>query len=402
MSYYTYKIKDKHGRMLTGKIEAPSYDQASLTLREKGFFVVQINDIAGDLTTKLNVTLDRIQFADVVNFTRQLATMIDAGLSLTNSLSILIEQSKAGLGVVLSKVLSDVESGSALNKALSKHPKVFSKTYVQLVRAGEMSGTLDKVLIRLADNMERERQFKAKIKGAMIYPAFIISTMIGAIIVVMVVVVPKLTDVFTEMDAKLPFATQILIFLSGATRNFWWLGLLMVMSGFIGFKVWMRDEKAKIIFDRFLFALPIVGILRKKIILAEFTRTLSLLLKAGINLVEALEIVTAGMSSAVFKQIFQIIRSKVEKGVSVGEAMSVHSDLPPLIYQMVTVGEQTGKLDMILYKVSDYYQQESERAIDNLMKSMEPIIMVVMGLGVAFLAFAILMPIYDLTSQMTK
>lgn len=402
MAYYTYKVKDQNGRVLSGKIEANSTAQAAITLKDKGYFVIKIQDLSKDFVSQLNISLERVSFADVVNFTRQLATMINAGLSLTNSLSILIEQSKSGLAVVLSKVLSDVESGSALYQAFEKHPKIFDKTYVQLVRAGELSGTLDQILIRLADNMETEKEFKSKVKGAMIYPAFIFATMIIAVVVVMVVVVPKLMQVFTEMNAELPTPTKILIAMSEFTQKFWWVGLIFLGILFAGFKVWLREEKSQIIFDKFLFQLPVFGKLRKKIVLTEFTRTFSLLLKSGINLVEALDVVAEGIDSILFRKHLIAIREKVEKGVSLGEALSLYPDFPPLIYQMVAVGEQTGKLDAILDKVAQYYHNESESAVNGLMKAMEPAIMLVIGVGVGFLAFAILMPIYDLTNQIAN
>jgi type IV pilus assembly protein PilC len=399
MPIFNYKARNGAGMTESGKVEANTVDSAANMLRERNLFIISIaqNRNFNLLVPKVGTG---VAFGEVVIFTRQFATMIEAGLSLTQALHLLASQSKVSLAQVLQKVVEDIEGGSGLSDALGRYPKVFDGTYVQLVKAGEASGALDEVLMRLADNMEEQNELQGKIVGAMIYPAVVVVVMIAVFIVMMVMVIPQLTAVFDEMGAELPVATKLLMALSDFMIHFWYILIAGVFGLVCLFRLWLKPVKNQILWDRFLLWLPIFGDLRKKTILTEFTRTMSLLLRTGIPLVDGLDISTKSVKSIVYRNALADTTDKVQKGVSLGKAIGLYKEFPPLVTQMINVGEETGKLDDVLKRVSTYYKQETERAVAGLMSAIEPIIMVILGVAVGFMVFAIIVPINNLADQM--
>ncbi len=400
MPFYVYKARNTSGQIQKGRVEAVSEDKAAETLQERGLLVITLTPVAatGSLFAKKDPVMS---FSDVVVFTRQLASMVEAGLTLTNSIALLVQQSKPAVRAVLGQVLSDLEGGLSFTAALEKHPKVFDKTYVHLVAAGESSGSLDLVLNRLADTMEEQKEFKGKIVGALIYPAVIIVVMIAVFIVMMVMVVPKLLEVFQEFGAELPWPTKVLMAVSNFFTNFWWLLLLIIAIVIFAAWVWYRNPESKRLVDVLLFKIPIIGNLRKKTILTNFTQTMSMLIKSGVPLVESLVLATDSVGSITYKDHFMTAKEKVEKGVSFGEAIGIYEDFPPIMPQMVQVGEETGKLDDMLSRLSRYFKSEAQQATAALLSAFEPMLMILLGLAVAFLVIAIIMPIYDLTGQIS-
>jgi type IV pilus assembly protein PilC len=399
MPIFKYTAKNKKGENIKGKVEAVSRQQAVSTLLARELFVITVQALGQEGNSLIPGMGNKVKFDELVNFTRQLATMINAGLPLATALSILEEQSKPETARMVGNLLKDVEGGLSFSEALDKQRENFSRIYVQLVRAGEVGGVLDKVLDRLAITMEKEKDFKAKTKGAMIYPAIIILAMIAVVIVMMVAVVPQLTSMYSDFGAELPGATKVLMSVSDFFVRAWWgILLVFVLGGFV-FRSWQKTPLGERTFDRFLLSVPIYGVLRRKIVLTDFTRTLSLLLGAGVSLLEALDIVSAAIDSAVFREELKDATKQVERGTSLSSAMSVYEDFPTILTQMVKVGEETGKLDEILTKVSEYFEKESEYAIKNLTTAIEPMIMILLGIGVGFIVIAIIMPIYSLTSQ---
>lgn len=396
MPFYTYKARNQAGLVETGKVEAVTSNNAANVLRERGLFIISIKEIKKSIFSSFG---QGVKFEEVVIFTRQFSTMIEAGLSLTQALHLLASQNKPGFATIINQIVVEVEGGSTLTDALAKHPKVFNNTYIQLIKAGEASGALDEVLSRLADNMEEENELKGKIIGAMIYPAVVVLVMVIVFIIMMVVVIPQLTSVFAELGAELPLPTKILMGVSDFMQKFWWTipGFLAVF--YFIFLWWHKPRKNQLLFDQFLFKLPIFGELRKKTILTEFTRTMSLLLRTGIPLVSALEICTKSVTSILYRDALGDTKEKVEKGISMGKAIGIYQEFPPLISQMILVGEETGKLDDVLARVSKYYKAETERAVAGSMAAIEPLIMIVLGIGVAFLVFAIILPINNLSQQ---
>lgn len=399
MPIFKYLVKNKRGENIRGKVEAVSRSQAVSTLLGRDLFVIDVAPLGQNSGFLGNLNRNKIKFEELVNFTRQLATMINAGLPLATSLSILEEQSKTDMAKLTGNLLKDVEGGLSFSMALDKYRDNFSRIYVQLVKAGEMGGVLDSVLDRLAITMEKEKDFRAKTKGAMVYPVIIILAMVAVAIVMMVAVIPKLTTMYQDFGAELPAATKILMSLSDFFVNYWWLLVFIIGALGMGLRAFKKTPRGELTLNRFMLKLPIVGVLQQKIVLTDFTRTLSLLLGAGVSLLEALEVVAGAIGSAVYREQLKEINQQVEKGVTLSDAVAHYENFPPILYQMIAVGEETGKLDEILAKISEYFEKESEYAIKNLTTAIEPMIMIMLGLGVGFIVIAIIMPIYSLTSQ---
>lgn len=399
MPFFIYNAKNQYSETVKGKIEARSINHAAAELNTRGLLVISIRPLTEDALAGIKNALGGVKQNDVVNFTRQLATMINAGLPLSGGLSILVRQSKSEMSRLVAALLQEIEGGNSFGKALSKFPKTFPRLYIQLVNAGEVGGVLDTVLERLADNMEKSKEFTAKTRGAMIYPIIVVLAMVAVMFVMMIFVIPQLTQMYNDFDADLPLPTQILIATSDFMVNFWWAVIGGIVGGVYGVGRWKKTSDGDLALDKFLFRLPIFGDLRKKIILTEFTRTMALMLGAGISLLQALEIVTEGVNSVTYRTALLDAYKQVEKGVSLSQAMGRHEQFPPILHQMMSVGEETGKLDEVLMKLSHYFEQESEQAVKNMTTAIEPLIMVVLGIGVGVMVIAIIMPIYNLTSQ---
>lgn len=401
MPVFQYKARNGDGRIISGLVDAPSQDVALRLLHDKQLFVVGIRAAAqGFSFSSIQQSFKRVSFNDIVNFTRQLSTMVVAGLSLPEALTILRNQTT---NKVFADVLVDIEhqivSGGNLGDALSKYPKYFSPTYIALVRAGESSGTLDQILTRLSETLESEREFRGKVSGAMIYPIIILIGMAGVIFVMMTVVMPKLTDLYKDFNIDLPWSTVLLMSVSNVFVHFWWLMIIGIAGLVFLFRRWRKTPVGELIVDQLIFKIPLFGELQKKIILVEFTRTLGMLVASGIHILEGLTILKGSLSNVVFRNAISDISKKVEKGFPLGDSFAQHAVFPPIVSQMMKVGEETGKLDETLTKLSRYFQSESETQVKGLTTAIEPIIMVVMGVGVGFIVISVITPIYNLTSQ---
>lgn len=399
MPIFKYTAKNKRGETIKGKVEAISKMQAVSTLFSRNLFVIDVSSLGQESGFLSKFMKPKVKFNELVNFTRQLATMINAGLPLANALSILEEESESEMGKLTANLLKDVESGLSFSDALQKYPDTFSRIYAQLVKAGEAGGVLDEVLERLAITLEKDKDFKAKTKSAMIYPVIILIAMIVVVVVMMVAVIPKLTEMYDDFGAELPSLTKVFIGISDFMVQFWWIMLLIVMAGITALRSYRKTKKGELVLDRWLLNLPIFGKMRQKIILTDFTRTLSLLLGAGVSLLESINIVAEAIDNAVYRQELAEAAKQVERGTSLSMSVSRYEDFPPILHQMMSVGEETGKLDEILAKLAEYFEKESEYAVKNMTAAMEPLIMIVLAVGVGFMVVAIIMPIYSLTSQ---
>lgn len=400
MKIFTYKAKDQKGQTASGTIEAGDINRAKGILHEQGLMIISLSPKSeSGLFFGSAMFGGKANIDDKVNFTRQLATMTGAGLPITQALGILEMQAKPGMRPIIRDVLREIEGGSSLSAAFEKHVSVFGKIYISLIKAGETAGVLNDILNRLADNMEKQRDFRRKIKGAMVYPMIIIGGMFVVVLVMMIFVVPKLTSLYEEFQAKLPMATRILVGLSKFTGKFFWLIPIIAFLGFIGARYANQNKQVKEKLDELSLKIPVIGPLRRQMALTEFARTLGLLIGSGILVIDALNITIEGLESEKFKKAVRTATASVQKGTSISSAITQTGVFPPLLSQMIAVGEETGKLDEILEKVSTYFEQEAEGAVKTLTTAMEPIIMVLMGVGVGFLMIAIIMPIYQLTSQ---
>ncbi len=401
MPFFDYRVKTQSGKVQKGKVEAVNITRAAETLQQKGLFIISIEPVVEGNVLKVGGHKGQMKFDDVVIFTKQLAAIVESGLTLTTGISILIQQSTPDVRIVLEEILHDLESGKSFAQALEKHPKAFDKSYIYLVQAGESSGSLDIVLNRLADTMENQDEFRSKVLGALIYPAVVLVVMVGVVIVMMTVVIPKLIEVFEEFGAELPLPTRILMWISKFFTDYWWLMLTIIGVVVAVFWVWYQNPDAKRIVDRFLGKVPIYGDLSRKVTLTNYTQTLAMLVRSGVPLVESLDLASESVNSIILRDNFKEIQEKVEKGISFGTAIEGYDEFPMIMSQMIKVGEETGKLDEILAKLSKYFHNEASTAIDGLMAAFEPILMVILGLVVAFLVIAIILPIYQLTDSIS-
>lgn len=398
MQIYNYKARTQQNETVTGKVEANTASEANLVLRERGLFVISIVEFhESSLLAMLKYS--KVSKNDIVNFTRQLSTMVTAGLPLTEALQILEVQAKPVLKKLLSAVRRDVEGGMTLAKALEKHPNAFSTVYISLIKAGESAGVLDQVLHRLADTLEKQKEFASKTKGALIYPAIVMLAMVIVGFVMMIFVIPKMTEMYKDFGADLPMPTMVLITISDFMVAYWYVMLTLVGGAAVAFNAYRKTPAGKLKVDEWLLKLPIFGELRAKIALVELTRTLSLLISAGISLLTAIEISFDSVGNMVFRNALVKIAKDVEKGQSLSNSVAKRVEFPVLMSQMISVGEETGKLDEVLLKLSAYFETESEHAVKGLTTAMEPLIMIVLGIGVGLLIIAIILPIYNLTSQ---
>ena len=369
-------------------------------IREKGWVVVSIQPLnEADSLASVKKLVQRVKTDDVVAFTRQLSTMVASGLPLTDALNVLEIQSEPAMARVIGDVLRDIQGGSTIGDSLQKHDRVFSPVYVSLVRAGEAAGVLDDVLKRLAANLEKQKEFRAKTKGALIYPVIVVIGMLLVTVVMMVFVIPKLSAMYADFGADLPLPTRILIGISNLMTGFWYVFLVLIGGGIFAFRSWVKTDVGRLAFDQFLLKMPVFGKLRSEIDLAEVARTLSLLLGAGISLLEALEIVKNSVANTVYRLAINSIIEGVKKGSSFSISLTKEGVFPPLLSNMVSVGEETGKMDEVLLKVSSYFEDEAEHTIKGLTTALEPLIMIVLGVGVGFLVIAIVMPIYNLANE---
>lgn len=398
MAVFKYKVRDKDNKVKDGKLEATSEKQAAEVLKSKGYWVASLSKDDVGFIFDLN-KFKKPKEDELVDFTRQLSTMINSGLTLIDALRILKNQSSSVMAQVLDKILTEVESGKSLSQALEVTGNIFSSVYVALVRVGESAGLLDDILKKLAESMESERDFRSKTKGALVYPAIVVVGMVVVVVIMMIFVIPKMTQMYDDMGIELPTMTKILIGVSDFMVHYWYLLFGLIAVAMSAFKKWAQTELGGMIVEQITFKIPVWGKLQKDIILAKFARTVGLLIASGISVLEALRIVGDTLGSRMYKDGVNRAMERVEKGVSLAESISVIEEFPPILSQMVSVGEQTGKVDEVLTRLAVYYEAESAQKIKTLTTAIEPLIMVVMGVGVGFLVAAVILPIYNLTSQ---
>ncbi|MEX2028587.1 MAG: type II secretion system F family protein [Candidatus Curtissbacteria bacterium] len=406
MPLFKFSAKDADGKKVAGEVEAVDQQTLIEILQKQGLIPteVKMRDGGGSGFGKFKISIPKlgggIPGSEIVGFTRQFSTMVSAGLPITDALVILQKQTKNHIfSRAIGQIVADVEGGSSLSQALSKHPKIFSVIYIKLVEAGETGGVLDKVLAKLADTLEKDREFKSKTKGAFIYPVIVIVVMFLVMGVMMIFVIPRLTSLYTEIGAALPLPTRILIGMSNFLRGFWWLVLIIIALLVWGFKVFSATIRGGQIMSNIMLRVPIWGKIRKALILAEFTRTLGLLIGTGIPIIAALKVVAGLLDNPVYKEGIDFAITRVERGSPLYQPLAANSAFPPIISQMLRVGEETGKMDEVLIRLSAYFESESENLIRNLTTALEPVILVVLGLGVAILVLSIILPIYNLTAQ---
>lgn len=392
---FQWSGKNLRGIIESGEMAAASKEEVIAQLRRKSITPTAVAEKAAK--SRFGVG-GRVKDKDIVVFTRQFATMIDAGLPLVQGLDILSTQvENKNFARTLTSIKADVESGATFADALRKHPKVFSELYVNMVAAGEAGGILDTILNRLAAYIEKAMKLKKKVKGAMIYPAVVTSIAVIVIAVIMVFVVPTFAKMFTQMGGTLPLPTLMVIKLSNFLAGIGGLLILGLIIGIVVFIVQVRrTEKGKRVIDAILLKLPIFGLLIKKVSVAKFTRTLGTLVSSGVPILDGLDITAKTSGNKVVEYAIVDVKKGVSEGKTLAEPLSKAKVFPPMVTHMIAVGESTGALDAMLSKIADFYDDEVDNAVANLTAMMEPMLMVFLGTSVGFIVIAMYLPIFKL------
>ena len=401
MSIYKYRARSRDGKIINGAVEAITESEAAELLREKGMYVLSLSRARAGQKKSWNVNLGKIKHKDVVVFSRQLAVMISATVPIVQALRILGKQTTNPLFVdKIIDMANDVEGGMKLSSAMSRGKKTFSHFYVSMVKSGETSGRLDEVLEYLADQMEKDYDLVSRIKGAMIYPVFVISGMIVVGFIMMAFVIPKMTKLLSESGAELPFLTKVLIAVSSFIANNYIYMIVAVVVAIFFLRVWTRSKAGKVAWDTIKIKFPLFGPLFKKIYIVRFTRSLSTLIKGGVPIAAALRITAEVVDNQAYEELIMQTVIEVEGGNSLATVF-VKSDLmPTMLPQMMVIGERTGKLDLVLEKLSGFYTREIDNMVQALTSLIEPLILVVMGVGVGVMVAAIMLPIFQLAQTM--
>ncbi len=399
MAEFNYRAKDSEGLNHTGSIQTPDLHSAAVILRKKGLIVISITPKGSGTNSFLDKFLNRVSFTELVIITRQLATMVSAGLVLSEAIDILVEQqNNKTLKKALEEISQDVKGGLTLAQAFGKYPGIFPRLYVNLVKSGEASGKLDQVLIQMADGLEKDREFQARVKGAMIYPIVVISMMIVVVIIMMVFVIPKLITLYSQSTIDLPLPTKILIATSNMFVHFWWLMIIVIVGTIIGINRWNKTPSGNLFLGRLLIKTPLIGKIITNVTLTNFNRTFGLLTSAGIPLLDSIGIVSDLADNPVYRNALKDAYNGVERGLPFSSLLTGEV-FPKIVSQMVKVGEETGKVDEIFFKLAEYFESESDHLVKNLTVAIEPIILVILGIGVGFLVISIILPIYKLTTS---
>jgi len=400
MPIYSYQADSATGRTKRGLAVGLSEGEVIFKLRKKELAVTAIKDVTNEPLSRFLRLISPIKSRDLVIFARQFSVMISANVPVVESLLVLVDQTgNLTLKNMIAEIAFDVDSGSFLSDALSKHPRVFSELFVNIVRSGETSGRLDEVLNYLADEMESNYDMIAKIRGAMIYPAFIITALFGVGIVLMVYVIPNLTVILLETGADLPFSTRIVIATSDFLVSYFWLVIIVFVAAVLGIRLYLKTYAGRRQWDLLKIKLPIFGKLFQYIYLMRFSRSLSTLLKGGVTITRSLEIVAAVVGNTIYRELILETLESINDGNPLATVFEASDRMPRMVPQMIAVGEKTGKIDSVLDRLTAFYTRESGNMLDNLSKLMEPIIMVIMGIGVGIMVAAVLLPMYNLASQ---
>lgn len=395
MAKFIYKAKNEKGDVVNGTVQASNEIEAEKILFNNKLIAL---DIVPEKGLRLADYFEpKITIKDKAVFSRQLTTMISAGLTLNKAISILASQARNDrLKKIFLAIYKDLEDGLAFSSALSKHPDAFDRVFVSIVKSGETTGNLEVVLNQTADRLENDADFTGKIKSALYYPLFILVALIGIGSYMLVSVIPKLEAIFEKASVKLPFATRVVIGLSHFLSSQWWLALLVIVVAVFLVRAWVISDRGARTLSQWEITLPIVKGFTVNIYMSRFARVLEMLTKAGVPLLDTLKVSSTTMNNHVFEDSINIMAEEVERGVPLSVPIQRDPNFPKILGQMIAVGEQTGKLDQVLEKAAVYFERESENKIKAISTLIEPIILLIIGFAVAFLIFAVLVPIYNI------
>lgn len=401
MPRFKYVVKDKAGKTLRGVLEGEAKDAAIKSLRVKGMVIINIEEERKSAFSAglFRIKSRKIKIDDLVIFARQLATMVDAGIALINALDILAEQvDNVSFKHVLFKVRDDVETGSSLSEALAKHKKIFSSLFINMVRAGESSGMLDEILDRLATYLEKTSALQKKIKAAMVYPAVVTAMAFGITVFLLIKVIPVFSDIYAGFGAKMPAPTQIVINISNFLRRYFYVAVIVLGAAGFLFSKYTKTEKGKKWLDRLKLNVPIFGSLMRKVVVGKFTRTLSTLIKSGVPILNALEIVSKTAGNVVVEEAVEQVRVNVKEGEPIADPLARSGVFPSMVVRMISVGEQTGELEKMLLKIADFYDEQVDASVSALTSLIEPLIIAFLGLVIGGIVICMFLPILQIST----
>jgi type IV pilus assembly protein PilC len=398
---FKYKAIDQHNASREGTVEAANIDAAITTVQKRGYTVISIDPIE-EKTSFYNIEINWFQSVsnkDIVILSRQISTLFEAQVSALRIFRLLASETEnPQLRIILSRIADDLQAGSSISRALSSHPEVFSSFYVSMVRSGEETGSLEKSFTYLADYLDRSYQVATKARNALIYPAFVIGTFVLVMGLMFTMVIPRISQILTDSGQTLPIYTQIVLAISGFFSDY--IALIIVLIAVGGFLFWrfIHTEVGKRAFDEMKITVPYIGSLNRKLYLTRICDNLSTMLASGITMVQAIEVTADVVDNAVYKEIFDYALLEIKGGRSFADTIAEYPEIPGVLAQMAKVGEETGNLPEILTTLAKFYRREVDNAVDTLIGLIEPVMIVLLGLGVGVLLASVLMPIYNLTS----
>jgi type IV pilus assembly protein PilC len=396
---FEYKVRDKAGKIKTGKLEAETQAQVAAKLKTMGYAPVSINQTGVGLQKEIKIPgfTPKVKLKDLAVFSRQFATMINSGLSLLRALNILTEQTEnKELARVLREVRNEIETGNSLSAAMGKHPNVFPPLMVNMCKAGEVGGFLDTVLLQIAANYEAEVKLRGKVKAAMTYPVVVFVIAILAVVGMLLFIVPVFVGLFADFDSELPAPTRFLVFLSGLMKIIAPLGLVAFLALFFSWPKLKRKDRVRNVLDPLKLKVPVFGNLFRKIALARFSRNLGTMMKSGVPILQSLDIVADTTGNVVLERALREVQDSVRQGEALAAPLLNHPVFPPMVVQMMSVGEDTGALDTMLHKIAEFYDQEVEATTEALTALIEPLMIVVIGSIIGAMIVALYMPIFSL------
>jgi type IV pilus assembly protein PilC len=400
MPIFVYTGRTRGGQTINGEMEAANREAVVARLRSQQVIATAVKTKAKEISFSFG---ESVTEKDIVVFTRQFATMIDAGLPLVQCMEILAsQQENKTFKKALMEIRQSVEGGSTFAAALKAHPKVFTSLYANMVEAGEAGGILDTILNRLAQYMEKAMALKKKVKSAMVYPSTIITVALVVVIFLLIFVIPTFKSMFDGFGASLPLPTQIILEASNIVRSYFLL-IIGVIAGFVfALKFWYKTTAGQFAIDAFMLKTPVFGILIRKVAVAKFTRTLGTLISSGVAILDGLDITARTAGNKIVEQAVQRTRTSIAEGKTIAEPLKASGVFPPMVIQMIAVGEQTGALDAMLSKIADFYDEEVDSAVSNLTSLLEPLLMVFLGVVIGGVVIAMYLPIFKLVSVVGK
>ncbi|RJQ54421.1 MAG: type II secretion system F family protein [Actinobacteria bacterium] len=398
MATYVYTVKDRSGKAISGSLEGDNAAAVSAKLRQMGYIIVKLTEKSEGLNVSFGKPkAKKVKGRDLTIFSRQFATMVNSGLSLTKCLSILSQQSEsAALRTIVTDIGKDVEGGQSLSDSMGKHPKTFPPIFVNMVRAGETGGVLDEVLMRVADHFEKESQLKSKIKSAMAYPMAMFSMSMLILFAMITFVVPVFVNMFAQLGGDLPLPTQVLVTASDFIRSRWYVLIVVIGGSVWGFKSYKATKGGRYNIDKVKLHLPIMGKLTVKIALAKFTRTFGTLISSGVPILSALDIVADTSGNELVAEAVKKTRAGIKEGETISKPLGESAVFPPMVVQMISVGEETGALDSMLNKIADFYDAEVSASVDALTSLIEPLMIAFMGMIIGGIIIALYMPMFKM------